>query len=271
MDKKKILFLDLDDTLLNQEKKITAGNKAAILAALSSGVRIVICTGRPLTGAAPILASLSLTRPGCYAICCNGTQIRDCHENQWLYQATLPLEDVRTIFREADKAGIHAQTYDSRYLLCRSMDEETLYYKTRTRAPLKIRDDLPSGLTEEPPKIILIDLHDHAKLEAFRSAHEEWAKGKVSMVFSNAMYLEFIKEGNSKGAAIRRLLAYLKLPAEASVGAGDSENDIPMLKECGIGCAMANATQACKNAADYITERDCNHDGVAEILEKYFL
>jgi hydroxymethylpyrimidine pyrophosphatase-like HAD family hydrolase len=44
-----------------------------------------------------------------------------------------------------------------------------------------------------------------------------------------------------------------------------------MIETAGIGCAMANATPACKEAADYITEKDCDHSGLAEIIEKFMI
>lgn len=270
-DKKQILFLDLDDTLLTTDKKITPGNKAAIAAALKAGRKIVICTGRPLCGTGHIIEELNLQQDGCYAISFNGAQITDCFRNRTIKIDTLPMDHVRYLFAEADKEKIHAQTYDSHYLLCRSEDEETVYYAARTLAPLKLIPELPDGMTEEPAKMLLADLHSHQKLEDFRARHAEWARGKVSLVFSSEFYLEVVKEGVSKGSAIRYLCDYLQIPASETVGAGDSENDIAMLKACSTGCAMANATEACKAAADYVTKLDCNHDGTAEIIEKFLL
>jgi hypothetical protein len=78
-----------------------------------------------------------------------------------------------------------------------------------------------------------------------------------------------VRKGTSKGAAVHWLCNYLDIPIENSVAAGDSENDISMIEAAGTGCAMQNATEACKNAADYITKLDCNHSGVAEIIEKF--
>lgn len=52
---------------------------------------------------------------------------------------------------------------------------------------------------------------------------------------------------------------------------GDAENDISMIRAAHIGCAMRNAEEEVKQAADYITENDNNHDGVAEIIHKFVL
>jgi Cof subfamily protein (haloacid dehalogenase superfamily) len=269
MPEKKVLFMDLDDTLLTKDKKVTPGNAAAVSAALDAGRKIVVCTGRPLCGASQLLKELHLDREGCYAICFNGAQVYDCFRQKTIFMQTLPLDQVRYIFSEADQWNIHAHTYDSHHLLCRKMDEETDYYFSTTKTPLRLVPELPDGLTEEPAKVILVDLHDHEKLEAFRAAHAEWAKGKITIVFSNAIYLEFVKEGISKGSAIRFLCGHLGIPMEETVGAGDSENDIPMLEACSVGCAVANASEACRSAADYVTENDCDHDAIAEIIRRY--
>ena len=48
---KRLLFLDLDGTLLNDEKEITLGNRQALARALEKGHGVVITTGRPLKSA----------------------------------------------------------------------------------------------------------------------------------------------------------------------------------------------------------------------------
>ena len=63
----------------------------------------------------------------------------------------------------------------------------------------------------------------------------------------------------------------LQIPLANTVAAGDQENDISMIEAAAVGAAMKNATDAVKASADYITENDCNHSGVAEILRKFIL
>ena len=73
----KILFTDLDGTLLNDQKEVTAGNQAAIDRALEQGHKIVVTTGRPLASGVHIAERIGLTREGCYVIAFNGGQIYD--------------------------------------------------------------------------------------------------------------------------------------------------------------------------------------------------
>ena len=100
---------------------------------------------------------------------------------------------------------------------------------------------------------------------------EEWSKGRISIFFSNQLYLEHVATGVSKGAAIQWLCSHLNIPMEYTIAAGDAENDIPMLKTAQVGAAVANAAESVKAVADYITECDCNHDAVAEIIKKFIL
>ena len=71
MNHTKILFLDLDDTLLNSKKEITQKNAAAIEAALQEGHRIVINSGRPLMAITAQIDAMNLNKKGCYAIAYN--------------------------------------------------------------------------------------------------------------------------------------------------------------------------------------------------------
>ena len=68
----RVLFTDLDGTLLNDAKEVTPGNQAAIDEALAKGHKIVVCTGRPLASAKVCAAKAGLDKEGCYVICFNG-------------------------------------------------------------------------------------------------------------------------------------------------------------------------------------------------------
>lgn len=65
---RKILFTDLDGTLLNDKKEITPENQAAIDDALEKSHVVVISTGRPLASARIQAERLGLVKQGCYAI-----------------------------------------------------------------------------------------------------------------------------------------------------------------------------------------------------------
>lgn len=267
----KILFLDLDDTLLNSRKEITPKNAAAIETALKAGHRIVINSGRPLMAITAQIDHLNLNKKGCYAIAYNGGVIYDSYTKQIIYQKTLSIPDVQHIFAEAQKYGLYCQTYSSTCLLTNQDTPELHAYISRFHLPCLVDPHCPSNLTEEPVKALVIGDESREKSLAYRAHMEEWSKGRISIFFSNQLYLEHVAAGVSKGAAIQWLCGHLNIPVEHTIAAGDAENDIPMLKTAHIGAAVANAAESVKAVADYITRHDCNHDAVAEIIETFIL
>ncbi len=270
MENTKIFFTDLDDTLLDSRKQVSPEDQAAMHRALDAGHKIVINTGRPLPAALPTIRRTGLERPGCYAITYNGGLIYDCGSGETLFKKPLAMEYVRHIFEAAGRAGLYAHTYDDRNLICPRCTEETRRYSANTEITWREDPDFLEHLKEPPVKVIVIDYEDHQRLEKFREELAPWAKGRLTVTFSNAWYLEHMADGISKGGAMRFLCEHLGIPLSQTVAAGDAENDIPMLRTAGIGAAVANAAPEAKAAADYVAARDCDHSAVAEILERFF-
>lgn len=268
----KILFSDLDGTMLNADKEITEENISAVNKALRAGHKIVINTGRPLSGCLEHIQELGLEQEGCYAVTCNGGLIYDCHSGKILFQKTIPLDYTRHVFRETSKRGIHCHTYAGEYVISEQMTPELQFYTHVTHTPYKIIPDLLNHLTEEPLKILAINMSgDHRILDDYRHDMQEWADFKISIFYSSDWYLEHVPYGVSKGAAIYHLCRYLNIPLSSTVAVGDEENDITMIRTARVGAAMANAGLKVKTCADYITQNDCNHSGVAEVINRFLL
>ncbi len=265
----KILFTDLDDTLLNSKKQITPENHQAVCQAIHKGHRIVLCTGRPLIGVLPQIHELNLEQPGSYAIAYNGGVIYDCHRKQVIYKKSLPLSYVKYIFQKARQYDLFCQTYSDTHLLAPCPSPALDTYLSGTHVPCKIIPTLPDTLEEEPAKVLVIGTEDQEQLRAYQRSIQEWAQDKVSVFYSNNIYLEHVPLGVSKGAAIEWLCSYLEIPLENTVAVGDAQNDIPMLQTARIGVAMTNASPECKASADYITEKDCEDSGVAEVIRRF--
>ena len=94
---------------------------------------------------------------------------------------------------------------------------------------------------------------------------------QVDCFYSSAFFLEAVAAGVNKGSAVERLCRMLDVPLSEAAAAGDEANDVSMIRAAGVGAAMSNAVPAAKEAADYVTERDNNHDGVAEIIRRFLL
>ena len=270
---KKMIFLDIDGTLMDDNKNVPDYNKAAIKEALEQGHKVIICTGRPLCSAKKLFPVLGMEGEGCYAITYNGSLIYDIYNQKTIFKQTLPIEYVKYIFKKAEEHQIYMQTYSDDEVLCHKDTKEGQDYSIRLKIDRAIVPDVFEVMqNEEPCKTLAIaDGYDHKRLEGFREVFKDWAPGKVDIFFSCYEYLEFVPVGISKGAAIRFLAEYLNIPIENTIAVGDAENDIPMIQAAGLGVAMKNATDEIKQHADYITELDNNEGGVGEVIRKYML
>lgn len=76
--------------------------------------------------------------------------------------------------------------------------------------------------------------------------------------------------GTDKGSGLQALCRCLNIPISATIAIGDSENDRPLLRDAGLPLAMGNAIADVKAAARYVMP-DCDHDGVAEAIERFLL
>ncbi len=269
MKKGRILFTDIDGTLLSDDMMVSAGNRRAIEKALEHENYVVAATGRPIKSGKAVVEKLGLTMPGCYMIAFNGSVLYDCHADRILYEETIPIPYVRRLFKEAQKAGLYIQTYDKTDILTERQTRELEYYSGRTGMSYKLMPNLQENLSQEPYKALLIDLESRQKLADFQKANESWTKGILNSFFSNDAYLEYCPADVNKGSAIQRLCSLLDIPIEYTVAVGDEWNDISMIQAAHIGVAVKNAVAAAKEAADYVTERDNDHDAVAEVIEKF--
>lgn len=267
----KILFTDLDGTLLNDQKQISEGNLAAIHMALENGHKIVISTGRALASAKKQAETLGLIMPGCYIIAFNGACIYDIHEKKVIFSETIPLDYVYHLFEEAHKLNIHIQTYDDTQVLTESENDDLFRYCHNTGMEYKVISSVRSELIFSPYKVLVIDYQHHDPLVQFQEQIRTWAEGKIDFYFSCNELLEIVAPDISKGNAIIRLCEQLQIPLEATISAGDADNDISMLQTTHTSVVMKNADPHMHAYATYITEQDNNHDGVAEAIYKFML
>lgn len=268
----KMILLDLDGTLLDDQKQISQMNRSAIDRALHEGHKVVISTGRPLSSAKKQAAKLGLTTEGCYCIAYNGAVLYDTFRDRILYEQTLPLSTVYDLYERAKAFGVHIQTY-----LGPNVAVEACHVDPELQSYCKAIDiDYTTlqtiyALKEAPVKMLSIDLDASSKLDQFRAKIKELYPDTIDAYYSNPYYLEIVPAGMNKGNALMQLADKLNIPIEATIAAGDAPNDIPMIRTAGIGVAMKNASEDVKAAADYVTQNDNNHSAIAELFEKFVL
>ncbi len=272
----KILFTDLDGTLLDSKKAISENTRDAIIKMLSKGNHLALASGRPCNSILDVLAMLDLPKENLagsvYITAYNGALLYDCAKQAVVEQYTVPIPAAQVIFDLALRMGIHIQTYTETHVVSCAEDEEIRYYTQTVRVPYKVGTVLEHELPHAPFKLLAIALDGRSRLEALRSAFEasEYAD-EITCEFSCARYLEFYNRQAGKGNALRHLCSAVHVHIKNTVAAGDEENDISMLKAAAAGVCMANGTPAVKEIAAYITEHDNDHDGIAEIIERFDL
>lgn len=269
---RKALFLDLDGTLLTDDKQIPEGNREAIYRMLEQGHSVIIATGRPLVSAVLQAEKLGLTSRGCYIIAFNGGTLYDSFEKKVIYRSTIPIEIVTKMFAEANKRGIHIQTYrDDKVVVEPAGDDDIVrQYCSKIIVEHEVIPDIRM-LDEEPVKMLIIDMNDPAPLEEFRQWVASWGDDVLDTFFSNDQYVEIVSKGLNKGNALLQMAEILGVDRGNTISAGDAGNDLQMIEAAGLGCAMSNATDEIKAAAGYITEHDNNECGVAEIIDRFIL
>lgn len=270
----KMIFLDLDGTLLDDEKKLPEINKKAMNEALEKGHKVIVCTGRPLSSVMKLLPVFGLDKPGCYAITFNGGLIYDAGEKKAIYKKTVPLEQVRYVFEKAYEYGkIHIQTYTDEGFICEYDTPESQFYERKTHCERKVVNDIFEELNGQEPCKMLAIAYEYKRelIEGFRESLLAYAEGKMDVCFSCYEYLEFMPTGINKGNAIKWMCNYLKIPLENTIAVGDAENDITMIRTAGLGAVMKNASDEIKQYGKYITKKNNYEGGVAEVIKKFML
>lgn len=270
----KILFTDLDGTLLNTNKQISQHTKDSILSMLDAGHKLVLASGRPLYSILERKEQLGLPDHGVYVTAFNGALIYDCEAHNILSEQRVPIPTAQALFDLAKKHKLHIQTYMHDTLVSIADDAELAYYTQFVPSEVIISTEVASLLTEAPFKLLAIDLKEPEtkRLAAFRQEIKDSELGNiVDSAFSHDTYLEFYNKNAGKGIGVITLCKLLDIPLANSVAAGDAENDLSMIESAGVGICMQNGTSFVKERADYVTTCDNDHDGIIEIIKTFIL
>ena len=199
----KLLFTDLDGTLLNNASQVSPGTRAFLDEFLAAGNRLILSSGRPKDSVLEVKNKAGLSQPGILLSCYNGAQIYDCDSRRTIMAKKLPISYVSYLQEQAANYDLHIQTYQENAVVSPADDEEIRFYRVRIHLPLVVSPMLTDALTEGPYKMLAASLHDHGKLEAFRLGISDWSEGKIQTIYSNDMYLELFRQDAGKGNARR--------------------------------------------------------------------
>ncbi|WP_297701397.1 Cof-type HAD-IIB family hydrolase [uncultured Fibrobacter sp.] len=283
----KLLFTDLDGTLLTDDKQILDVDMSAISKMLEEGHKLVLCTGRPLTSAKMLAKRYGFDRPGFFLVSFNGGLIYDYATEKSILTRRISVDDVKFIMDRAHECGMHAHTYAGDLVVseheteqlktyCRIMQMDYLVvndireYFGSEGVTSGLAPNVPINVVVKPPiKVNIITPFDHGSLVDFRAEMRKTTAGKLFDVFSKPEMLEFSHLKSNKGDAVRFMADFYKVPLSSTIAVGDEENDCPMIEAAGVGVAMSNASEVAKKVANYVTVADNNHGGIAEVIQKF--
>lgn len=265
----RLVFSDLDGTLLNNDSRVGAATREAIAAMCGKGHRLILTSGRPLNSILEVMRENDLTDSGMLVISNNGALIYDCDEKRPLVEYRINAADLRYLTQQAARMGVYCHAYSETHILTTARTRELEYYTRRIHLPVTCVKDLADALPGGSYKLMSIDLDDKKKLEAFRDHIADYCEGRIQAVFSNDYYLELLPVQAGKGNAVRFVCDYFHVPLSHAYACGDEENDISMLQAAGTGIAMKNAADKVKQAADLVTTEDNDHDGLVPLLTSF--
>ena len=266
----KVLALDLDGTLTNDQKLVTPRTRTALDAAIEKGVTIVLASGRPTAGIQPLAEELGLDKKGGCILSYNGGKIVDCRTGETLVEKTLDPALVPELCAFAAAQDVAILTYSSEGIVCqRPQDPWANKECFTTKLPMIPVEDL-ARYVDYPVCKMLICLDPDCRDAVCAAGRQQFA-GRMDLYPSSPFFIEAVPLGVMKDVSLGALLERMGLTRENLMACGDGLNDRSMIAFAGVGVAMQNAEDTVKEVADYVTAADNNHDGVAEAIEKFIL
>lgn len=274
MRKIRMIGLDLDGTVLTNDKKVTENTKKTIARAIEEGIVVVPVTGRPLPGIPQELKEIPGMR---YAVTSNGARTFDGRRELFGFylDPDIAASDVRLCMKQnylysVFVNGIGCSDRKTHEALLSRFAGTPLY--TYMQASRKPADDILALIRDPSTRIENVWLRTPGKAEADAAERsiQSAASGRAQTLRTLPMDVEAVDKNADKGTALRKLGDMLGIRREEIMAVGDSENDIGLLKQAGVSVAMGNAPEKIRLLCQYVTA-DNEHEGCAEAIRRLAL
>ena len=248
MKKIKAIFLDLDGTLLDDNKNI--GEKTSkYLREIKDDIKIILASARPFCRIKPYLEELKLLDENNYTICFNGSLITNNQE--------------KILFSSHITENVIIKMDD--FILDNNI--EWTYYLYDTRILRKEINNISEFANKNKIyKIVGISTTD--RINKIRNNLPKCILDNLEITSSEPNRIEFVNKGMTKVKAIELLLNKLGVVKEDAIAVGDGDNDIEMLDYVGCGVAMKNSPDIVIERANFVTKHSNNEDGVYYMIEE---
>lgn len=263
-----VLVLDLDGTLTNSKKEITAPTRQALIEIQQEGKIVVLASGRPIYGVAPLAEELDMKHYGGYMLSFNGARITRCSTGEIVYNRTIPTEVIRPIYntiREYD--GLDLITYSNTEILSGIKSNEfTEKEAAINHMNIHPVEDFPTAFDFPVNKLLVPG--EPALLEELMPKLQSQYHGLLNIYRSEPFFLEIMPQNIDKAHSLQKLLNSLGLTADSMICCGDGFNDLSMIEYAGLGVAMENAQPIIKKSADFITKSN-DDNGILHVINEF--
>ncbi|MEH7505280.1 Cof-type HAD-IIB family hydrolase [Neobacillus drentensis] len=264
----RMIVLDLDDTLLQDDHTISDRTKQALMDAQELGVKVVLASGRPTSAMFDIAKELLLKDYGSFILSFNGAKITNCQTGEELFSSTLPPKIVHHLFELSRREDVWIHTYVGDQIITEAGNQFTNIEGEITGLDIVEVGSFVEAVSEPVVKVLM--LKEAAKLAYVEEKLQQELAGQLSVMRSKPFFLEFTEQGVTKGTSLSHLIQLLGIKREEVIAIGDSYNDLAMIEFAGLGVAMGNAPDDIKAKANFVTDTNMN-DGVAKVVEKFVL
>ncbi|MBS1600200.1 MAG: HAD family phosphatase [Bacteroidetes bacterium] len=270
----KLIFIDIDGTLLTSDHKISKDTLSAIQRVNQiNKIPVILISARPPQGLKKIYDELNLNAP---VVCYNGALILDQFvetTSSVLQTSSIHPSLLKGIWTTAVGENISVSLYDMDKWISDRHSEWTRQEEEITGTKTNVTDIhiLINRFAQEnsgPNKILLMG--EPGKIDSIERTLKASYQSLLNIYKSKPTYLEIMNIAASKKSAMKFLLDKYNLRNDAVIAIGDNYNDIEMLQFAGLGIAMGNAPSEVKDIADFVT-LDNNSDGIKYALEKFLV
>ncbi len=270
----RILFSDIDGTLLNNERKITPETKKEIeRIKTEKNIPVILISSRMPKAMKHICEELGLNNPivpynG--ALILNSADMTD--ESSVMFSSTIPPGIVETIIRYKKDFDFHISLYYNDDWYVEGMDFWADREVTSTKVTPSVSQHeivLRNWENKKAGAHKVMCMGNAADIEKLFDRLNAAFPESLNLYRSKPTFLEITPKTVSKSTALTYLLNYLRIEPSEAVAVGDNYNDIEMLEAAGLGIAMGNAPDSVKRAADFITLSN-KENGLAAAVKKFF-
>ena len=260
----------MDGTLLNKQKQISIANLETLKEAADHGIRIVLASGRPLTGLKPYLKQLGLWQKQEFSITLSGATVQQNKTNKTFAQNAMEFKAYQRFYNFSQRHNCHIQIQNNHSLYT---TDSTLSHWTTREGKMNLQQINQVKLAEiealeDVYKMQLIA--EPEDIERLFSKISPEVKSLYQVLRQERYAVDVLAPEAGKGNALTQLCELLNIPIEQTMAIGDGTNDLSMLKTAGLSVAMKNGKDVVKETADEITDSNDN-DGVAKAIRKFVL